>query len=117
MFRMLGSRIASLRKAAGISQGELAERIGVSASAVGMYEQNRRVPSCGILLALSKALGVTVQYLLSGRDLPDCPASMLPELLYQTGAGSKKHKKRRSSLSQEETAVLLAALLTMEEPC
>ena len=34
---MLGHRIAKLRREAGLSQAELARRLDISASAVGMY--------------------------------------------------------------------------------
>ena len=64
---MLGPRIASLRQSKGISQAELAKRLHISASAVGMYEQGRREPSVEILIALSRELGVTLDYLLSGK--------------------------------------------------
>ena len=64
---MLGLRIASLRQSKGISQAELANRLHISASAVGMYEQGRREPSVEILIALSRELGVSLDYLLSGR--------------------------------------------------
>ena len=40
----MGARIAALRRDAGWSQAELGKRLGVSASAVGMYEQGRREP-------------------------------------------------------------------------
>ena len=42
---MLGMRIACLRRRCGLSQKELASRLCLSASAVGMYEQDRREPS------------------------------------------------------------------------
>ena len=42
---MLGARIAALRRGANLSQGELAQRLQVSPSAIGMYEQGRREPS------------------------------------------------------------------------
>ena len=63
---MLGIRIAILRISKGWSQAELARRIGVSASAVGMYEQGRREPSLGLLVRLAQELGVTTDYLLMG---------------------------------------------------
>ena len=47
---MLGSRIASLRHKAKLSQKKLAERLHISPSAVGMYEQGRREPSIDILI-------------------------------------------------------------------
>lgn len=64
---MLGLRIALLRVEKGWSQAELAKRIGVSASAVGMYEQGRREPSLMILVHLARELDVTTDYLLTGK--------------------------------------------------
>lgn len=65
---MLGSRIAAQRKRKGISQTQLAKRLHISAGAIGMYEQGRREPSADILVGLSKELGVSVDYLLTGMD-------------------------------------------------
>ena len=42
---MLGDRIALLRRGRKWSQTELAKRLHISASAVGMYEQGWREPS------------------------------------------------------------------------
>ena len=63
---MLGLRVALLRIEKGWSQAELARRIRVSASAVGMYEQGRREPSLGLLVRLALELSVTTDYLLMG---------------------------------------------------
>jgi len=63
---MLGTRIAALRREAGLSQAELAQRLQVSPSALGMYEQERREPSMQTLVKLSRELGVTTDYLLTG---------------------------------------------------
>ncbi len=93
---ILGSRIAALRKDAGLSQAALASRIGVSPSAVGMYEQGRREPSGDLLIALSQQFNVSVDYLLTGRKQALSPAPALPGL---------------ESLSREELIVLIAAQL------
>ena len=77
---MLGIRIAILRISKGWSQAELARRLGVSTSAVGMYEQRRREPSLGLLVPLAQELGVTTDYLLTGETL-DADPSSTPELL------------------------------------
>lgn len=66
---MLGIRIALLRIEKGISQAELAKRLRVSASAVGMYEQGRRMPSLDLVVRLAREFGVTTDYLLTG-DTP-----------------------------------------------
>lgn len=63
---MLSKQIESLRRRNGWSQTELARRLNISASAVGMYEQGRREPSVDTLVALSKEFGVTVDYLVTG---------------------------------------------------
>ena len=63
---MLGMRIAILRVSKGWNQTELSRRIGVSSSAIGMYEQGRREPSLGLLVRLAQEFGVTTDYLLMG---------------------------------------------------
>ena len=85
---MLGIRIAILRLSKGWSQAELARRIGVSASAVGMYEQGRREPSLGLLVRLAQELSVTTDYLLMGETPASDPltTSELPSITVRTEA-------------------------------
>lgn len=64
---MLGIRIAALRRRAGLSQAELAHRLQISASAMGMYEQGRREPSLDTLVALARELQVSTDFLLTGK--------------------------------------------------
>ena len=102
---MLGSRIASLRQSKGLSQAELARRLHISPSAVGMYEQGRREPSVEILIALSQELGVTLDYLLSGRPDTVRDVVALHQLVEDTYA-------RGTAASKEEMVChLLWALL------
>ena len=56
----LGERIASHRKALGISQEELGARLGVSRQAVSKWETSAAVPDMENLLALSREFGVSV---------------------------------------------------------
>ena len=66
---MLGMRISALRRQKNWSQKELAERMGVRPSTIGMYEQGRREPDCAGLVRLaelSEYYGVTTDYLLTG---------------------------------------------------
>lgn len=85
---MLGIRIAILRISKGWSQAELARRIGVSASTVGMYEQGRREPSLGLLVRLAQEFGVTTDYLLMGETLHSEPSTTaeLPSITVRTEA-------------------------------
>lgn len=59
---MIGSRIERARRAAGLSQRALAEKIGLSAMAISKYEREELTPGSDGLLRLAKALGVRVEY-------------------------------------------------------
>jgi len=61
---MIGERIKRARTAAGLSLRVLAEKAGVSAMAISKYETGKSTPSSGVLLSLSKALDVPVEYFL-----------------------------------------------------
>ena len=63
---MVGTQIAALRRGAGLTQAELARNIHVSPSAIGMYEQGRRLPAAPILVALSRVFDVSLDYLITG---------------------------------------------------
>ncbi|MGB3943430.1 MAG: XRE family transcriptional regulator [Methanothrix sp.] len=58
----IGERIKQARRIRGMSQRVLAERAGVSAQAISKYERDINAPSSGVLLRLSKALGVGVEF-------------------------------------------------------
>lgn len=55
----VGNKIKELRKAAGMTQTELAARLGISPSAVGMYEQGRREPDREMIIKLCTVFGVS----------------------------------------------------------
>lgn len=63
---MLSKRIAYLRKKNSMSQAQLANKIGISPSAMGMYEQGRREPSLEILISMSRIFKVSLNYLATG---------------------------------------------------
>ncbi len=62
---MLGERLKRLRTGAHLTQQELANRLDVSASAIGMYEQGRREPTFELLLRISEMFGVSTDWLLA----------------------------------------------------
>ena len=64
---MLGKRITETRQKQGLSQADLAERLRISPSTVGMYEQGRREPPIDVLIAMSEEFGVTIDYLITGK--------------------------------------------------
>lgn len=66
---MLGQRIKQARAAAGFSQRRLAQQAGVSAMAISKYERDQLKPSSDVLLRLSQALGVRVEYFFRQTDV------------------------------------------------
>ncbi len=109
---MLGARIAALRRQAGMNQAQLAELLQISASAVGMYEQGRREPSAQMLLALARAFGVSVDFLLTGKP-PEQDTNQLRRMLLDRleAADSRLEQRKSRPFSREELAVLMAAML------
>lgn len=67
---MLSKQITYLRKKSGISQSQLASILKVSPSTIGMYEQGRRVPDLTTLVSLSRFFGVSLDYLITGKEFP-----------------------------------------------
>lgn len=101
---MLGNRIAVLRRNQGLSQAELAKRLQISPSAMGMYEQGRREPSLSVLVCLAEILGVSTDYLLTGK--PVAPGDM-----ESIGAAANRAGARREVFTREELTALFAAIL------
>ena len=57
--------IRDLRKAAGVSQEELAKQCGVSRQTINAIENNKYDPTLSLAFSLAKALGTTVDALFS----------------------------------------------------
>lgn len=57
-------RLKQLRKDKRLTQAQVAQRIGVTASMVSSYETDIRLPSYEVLIRLADVFGVTVDYLL-----------------------------------------------------
>ena len=108
---MFGPRIAALRREAGLSQAELAQRLGISASAMGMYEQGRREPSMETVVAMARVFGVTTDYLLTGA--PGEQEQDFQELLLNRISSADRRLDQRPDrpFSRQELAVLFAAML------
>ena len=104
---MIGARIAALRRKQGLSQTQLAQAVGVSPSAIGMYEQGRREPSAALLVALAQQFDVSTDYLLTGRP-NRTELSMLRQLISE-----RVDRTSPRGLRAEELEVLLAAILTV----
>lgn len=60
--RSQGERIKKLRKSKGVTQKELASRLGISEQAISKWEKNLSNPSTKNLLQIAKIFGVSITY-------------------------------------------------------
>lgn len=64
---MFGKKLKMLRKKNGLTQLCLAKKLGISPSAVGMYEQGRREPEYKMLIKIAEFFNVSVDYLVDSK--------------------------------------------------
>lgn len=62
----MADRIQHLRKSKGISQEELADKIGVSRQAVSKWESEQSTPDLEKVIVMSDFFGITTDYILKG---------------------------------------------------
>ncbi|HZK55592.1 MAG TPA: helix-turn-helix transcriptional regulator [Desulfosporosinus sp.] len=67
---MIGDKIKKLRARKAMTQKQLAEKIGVSTSMIGMYETNDRKPSYNTLTKIANHFRVSTDYLLGNTKDP-----------------------------------------------
>lgn len=75
--KVFAERIEAARKCRGISQAELAARVGLRQSAINHFVRGRRIPSVDTLLKLADELNTSIGYLLGrDNDAPDISAEL-----------------------------------------
>ena len=63
-----GERIAALLRESGMTQRELAERVGATEASMSKYVRGEREPRAEVLANIATALGTTSEYLLGLSD-------------------------------------------------
>jgi transcriptional regulator with XRE-family HTH domain len=100
MKEILAERIQTLRKQAGLTQIELADKIGVSKSQYIRYETKDVQPPANIMNKLADALSTSVDYLISGDKNEKAKASLKNTELIQ-------RFKEVDTLPEDEQGVLI----------
>lgn len=112
--KRIGAFIRERRRAAGLTQEQLADRLGVSAKAVSKWERSICLPDASLYQPLCRQLGVTVGRLFSGgeddrpEDARDWLIDLLAGRLYPEGCGLSFEAFRLSLLRMAEAAMLMA---------
>lgn len=112
MNETIGSRICKYRKAKGMTQEDLAEKLGVSSQAVSKWENDASCPDISLLPELAKTLGVTVDTLLTGKQdevqlLPESQRKPLDQLTLRVRVLSADGDKVRVNLPMPLVKVCL----------
>jgi len=118
MIAIFAQTLRLLRKESGLTQSELAKKLGKSASAIGMYEQGRREPDTKTLRRIRELFGVPVDLLIDGAprtvfELPDVLEGMTQSLLKHPGLTFNGEPLGRGDLAEVCEAMRLGMLLAL----
>lgn len=72
-----GEKLKNLRKSKNLFQSDIAKKLNVSTSAVGMWEQGRAQPDSWCIKQLANIFGVTTDYLLDNDVKEDANKDLL----------------------------------------
>lgn len=93
-----GEKIQKLRKEAGLSQEEFADRLDVSRQAVSKWERDSGYPETEKIVKMSRMFGVSVDYLLNDEDLQQAETSREESGIYvsrETADGFLHYQRRK----------------------
>ena len=107
-FVQLGARIAQMRKAADITQVQMAEILGVSQQTVNSYEVGRRRVPVSALPAIARALAVSIEELI-GEPPKAGKRGPTPKLLQQVERIGRLPKTQQRFVMQMIDTVLAQA--------
>lgn len=71
--KIFGQRIAEMRRAAGLTQKQVGEAVGLSMQAINDIEKGRRETKISKAVAIARLLNTTVEYLAGYTDDPARP--------------------------------------------
>jgi len=107
-FQGLGARVAQARKDQGLTQVQLAERLGVAQQTLAHYEVGRARIAADLLPVLGDILDVSIDELLTGQTSPRRPGRRGPasRLQQQIEAISQLPKAKQRVVSEVLDAML-----------
>ena len=83
----VGEKIKEIRKSKGLTQKQLAEKIGIAEITIRKYEKGERQPSTEQLVSIVNALEVPVSQLMSNDEIIDLKLEQLHTMIDKYAAG------------------------------
>src|SRR3954468_18129098 len=103
--RHVGARLHARRIALGLTQQELAARIGIAYQQAHKYEKGANRVSAGRLHALARALGVEVGYFFEGLGEPARPTAEQRMLLNWAQSFARLPRRQQEALTEMARAL------------
>lgn len=112
--KTIGGLIAALRKANGMTQKDLAERLNVSDKAVSRWERDENAPDLSLIPVIAEIFGVTCDELLRGERRPAEERIEPEEPETATPRGERERKRMlKVSLSRFKSRSVIALGIAM----
>lgn len=108
---MVGNRVKILRDELGLKQDELAKKLGVSPSAVGMYERDLREANDEIKLRMCELFNCSMDYLTGKSDIKNSQKIDINDMDIAFASGIKGLNKE----NQETLKNILDGLLAKQK--
>lgn len=99
----IGEFISELRKSKGMTQRDLAERLGVTDKAVSKWERGQSCPDISLIIPLSDLLGVTANELLRGES------DIINSENIDEGGKSEDYEEKETESESSKSEVILSA--------
>lgn len=104
-----GENLRELRSSAGLTQKELANKLEISPSAVGMYEHGRRKPDYEMLIKVGRLFSVSIDSLVGNTDVSNEATDIIKEMQSRILNGNNI-TLNGVLMSKEEREQLLSAI-------
>lgn len=110
--KTMGRFIAALRKANGLTQKDLAEKLNVSDKSVSRWERDEGAPDLSLIPVIAEVFGITCDELLRGERRPE---SQRQEIFVEEPLTPKADKQRqrllKASMTKYRSRMLIAAAI------
>ena len=109
----IGKYIAGKRKALGMTQKQLAEKLNMSDKSVSKWERGICLPDVSVYMELCEILGISINEFLAGEDIDaENVEKKSEDNIIQVTKDSKKKQKNLKSI----LAVVTLSLIHISEP-
>lgn len=113
----IGNFLRELRKEKGLTQEELAEKLGISSKSISRWENGNTMPDLGILVELAELYDVDIKEIIDGERMGEIVEAENKTTLLKVADYAENEKKiavkRRGLITIFTAAVIFGVLLVM----